>query len=133
MKETLPVDNDVLRYAERTRAYPYDWGSSVDEITSALNNDELFDVVVAADCCYMPWLQPKLLDSIQMLMSDRGVALIPFALHGNAADDDVWAIVDRAREKGFHVEVLEPKQLTPPNPGMESKQALVQTVRLTKQ
>jgi hypothetical protein len=81
----------------------------------------------------MPLLQTKLLQSIDMLMSQEGVALVPFALHGNASDEDVWKIVDRAKQMGFVVEVLAPMQLTPSVIGMADKQGLVQTVRLTRQ
>lgn len=124
----------ILDMAKKARACALDWGGSVDQVLACLdkNKRERFDVIVAADCCYMPWLQPKLLDTMYALMSDRGVALIPFALHGNAKDEDVWGIVDRAKERGFETEILEPQQLTPPSEGMDSKQGLVQTVRLTK-
>ena len=128
------VDEQTIKMAGKSRACALDWGGSVNHILECLDSDktERFDVIVAADCCYMPWLQPKLLESIDMLLSNRGVALVPFALHGNAKDDDVWGIVDRAKERNFQVEVLEPKQLTPPNAGMDSKQALVHTIRLTR-
>ncbi|KAL7520267.1 hypothetical protein ACHAWX_005001 [Stephanocyclus meneghinianus] len=124
---------NVLEIAKIARSCPYNWGDPIQEVTLSLNKNELFDVVIAADCCYMPFLQPKLLESIDMLMSKEGVALISFALHGNAPDEDVWGVVDRAKEQGFCVEVLEPKQLTPSTFGMELKQGLVQTVRLTRQ
>eukprot|EP00977_Amphora_coffeiformis_P004525 scaffold976_cov161-Amphora_coffeaeformis.AAC.3 len=133
MKET-GADEETITIAGKGSACALDWGGPIDEVLECLDKEkkERFDIVVAADCCYMPWLQPKLLDSIYLLMSDRGVALVPFALHGNAKDEDVMGIVDRAKERGFLVQMLEPKQLTPPNPGMEPKQALVQTLRLTK-
>jgi hypothetical protein len=60
------------------------------------------------------------------------VALLPFALHSNVGDDKVWGIIDLAREKGFHVESLEPQQLSPQAFHMDSKRALVHTLRLTK-
>jgi predicted nicotinamide N-methyase len=126
-------DGEVLKNASLGRACPYNWGESVEEVTSSLEKNEKFDVVVAADCCYMPLLQTKLLQSIDMLLSKAGVALVPFALHGNACDEDVWKIVDRAKQMGFIVEVLEPMQLTPSIIGMADKQGLVQTVRLTRQ
>jgi predicted nicotinamide N-methyase len=125
----------ILKYAAKVKACPYDWGKPIDEVVHALNpsnSEERFDLIVAADCCYMPWLHLDLLDSIHMLMSDRGVALVPFALHGNTDDDDVWKIVDRAKEKGFHVETLNSQQLAPPNSDMEDKQGLVHTIRLTR-
>jgi predicted nicotinamide N-methyase len=131
--ELLQSDGDILKNANLARACPYNWGECIDEVTSSLDNNEKFDVVVAADCCYMPLLQTKLLQSIDMLMSQEGVALVPFALHGNASDEDVWKIVDRAKQMGFVVEVLEPMQLTPSVIGMADKQGLVQTVRLTRQ
>jgi predicted nicotinamide N-methyase len=100
--------------------------------TSSLGPNEKFDVLVAADCCYMPLLQTKLLQSIDMLLSEVGVALLPFALHGNASDQEVWGILDRAEKLGFVAEVLEERQLTPSVIGMEDKRSLVQTVRLTR-
>lgn len=134
IKSNNSDDNKHIAMAAAARACALDWGGSVDEVLECLdaNKQERFDVIVAADCCYMPWLQPRLLDSIYALMSDRGVALVPFALHGNAKDEDVWGVVDRAKERGFQTEILEPQQLTPPHEGMGMKQALVQTVRLTK-
>jgi len=124
----------ILRYASKAKACPHDWGTQVDEVVQSLNSngDERFDLVVAADCCYMPWLHYELLDSIALLLSGRGVALICFALHGNTDDDDVWKIVDRAKEKGFHVEQLDSQQLAPPNNDMDKKQGLVHTLRLTR-
>jgi predicted nicotinamide N-methyase len=142
-------DNHILlANAIKTRVCPHDWGSPIDDVVKALNNDSgcnendndndndkqqrLFDVIIAADCCYMPWWHSELLDSIHKLLSDRGVAIISFALHGNTDDDDVWKLVDRAKYRGFVVEVLESQQLSPPSAAMESKQGLVHTVRLTK-
>ena len=95
----------------------------VDEVTKALSKDgdEPFDIIIAADCMYMPWLHKELLTSIDMLLSDRGVALMPFALHGNTDDNEVME-VDRAKDKGFEVEMLAEAQLTPPSEGMEAKQ-----------
>ena len=139
-------DNDsLLANAKKTRVCPHDWGSPTDGVVKALNNNDsgcndndnekeqrLFDVIIAADCCYMPWWHKELLDSIHKLLSGRGVAIISFALHGNTDDDDVWKLVDRAKDRGFVVEVLESQQLSPPSAAMESKQGLVHTVRLTK-
>jgi predicted nicotinamide N-methyase len=127
-------DSVRKRYGKQTKCCPYLWGKVIDEVIAALNEKEgeRFDVIVAADCVYMPWLHNELLDSIDMLLSNRGVALLPFALHGNTDDDDVWRIVERARDKGFVVETLSKAQLTPQGKGMDLKQGLVHTVRLTK-
>lgn len=143
------------------RICPYDWGDPIDQVTKALsltnveeeekniiydkNNDDntrnqehhqqnyKFDIIVAADCCYMPWLHSKLIDSINMLLcSSGGVALLSFALHGNVNDDEVWGIVDVARSKGFHVDILDSIQLTPQKINMDLKQALVHMIRLTR-
>eukprot|EP00980_Cylindrotheca_fusiformis_P001167 scaffold321_cov95-Cylindrotheca_fusiformis.AAC.8 len=143
--ETKNIDkkNDALYFASQTRVCPHDWGTSTDKVLKALNqkndttNDEKsgkerFDVIVAADCCYMPWIHTELLDSIDGLLSDIGVCLICFALHDNTDDNDVWKIVDRSKEKGFVVEVLPSTQLTPPTCHMEAKQGLVHTVRLSR-
>ena len=60
---------------------------------------DLFNVVIAADCIYMPHFHSILLDSIKLLLSKEGLALLTFALHGNTKDDNVWGIVDLAKEK----------------------------------
>lgn len=131
--QLMEADGNLL-HGNDARVCPHDWGTPVDGVVKALNKNgtERFDLIIAADCCYMPWLHAELLDSIHNLLSDIGVALIAFALHGNTDDDDVWKIVDRAKEKGFIVEVLESQQLTPPTSTMESKQGLVHTIRITK-
>ena len=132
-KDSDAGDDQTLCFAEMVQACPYDWGSPIDALVEGrLNDDNLFDVVVSADCIYMPQFHSVLLDSINMLMSKTGVALLPFALHGNAKDDDVWNIVDLAKDKGFHVDTLEPQQLTPQAANMETKRALVHTLRLTR-
>lgn len=127
--------NGKLLHGEKTKVCPHDWGTNADDVLRALNENgqEKFDFIVAADCCYMPWLHKELLDSIYQLLSDKGVSLVAFALHGNTDDDDVWKIVDRAKDRGFMVEVLESQQLSPPNSDMESKQGLVHRIRLMKQ
>ncbi len=134
VKEEIERDS-LIYFGEKCRVCPHDWGTSVDNVTKALNQNgqEKFDVIVAADCCYMPWLHDDLLNSIYNLLSDVGVSIISFALHGNTDDDDVWKIVDRARDRGFGmVEVLKSQQLTPPSAAMDDKQGLVHTVRLGK-
>ena len=122
-------ESSYLEYGRSARASPCQWGKAVDEIAL----EEKFDIIIAADCCYMPWLHDDMLDTIDQLLDDKGVAIVPFCLHGNADDDDVWGIVDRAKAKGFAVEELPATQLTPPGMLMESKQGLVHTLRLTKQ
>jgi len=127
----------ALKFASKARVCPYTWGSSIEEfseVVDASKEDEdcMFDVAVAADCIYMPQFHNVLLDSIKMLLSEKGVALLPFALHSNVEDDKVWGIIDLAREKGFHVESLEPQQLCPQALHMDSKRALIHTLRLTK-
>lgn len=130
----MGCSGENLENAKLTFVCPYNWGESIEEVTktSSLGPNEKFDVLVAADCCYMPLLQTKLLQSIDMLLSEVGVALLPFALHGNASDQEVWGILDRAEKLGFVAEVLEERQLTPSVIGMEDKRSLVQTVRLTR-
>lgn len=123
-------DSPYLEYGLAARACPLAWGKSVDEVQAI---EEKFDIIIAADCCYMPWLHDEMLGTIDKLLDDKGVAIVPFCLHGNADDGDVWGIVDRAKAKGFAVEELPATQLTPPGMLMESKQGLVHTLRLTKQ
>mmetsp|Transcript_37216 Transcript_37216/g.81018 ORF Transcript_37216/g.81018 Transcript_37216/m.81018 type:complete len:355 (+) Transcript_37216:70-1134(+) len=134
MKDILPENDERLVNAAKTTVYPYNWGDDVHEVSHALSKDgkERFDVIVGADCVYMPWLHDQLLQSIDMLLSDRGVALLPFALHGNAKDRDVWGIADKAKTMGFKVAILEKQQLTPQKRCMEAKQGLVHTVRLSR-
>jgi predicted nicotinamide N-methyase len=133
--------SERLHFAQQARACPHDWGSDVQPVLHALNHPsnnkgdettELFDVVLAADCCYMPWTHDEMLDSIYKVLSPIGVALVCFALHDNTDDSDVWRIVDRAKNRGFVVETLPSTQLTPPTTHMEAKQGLVHTVRLSK-
>jgi hypothetical protein len=122
-------ESPYLEYGLAARACPLSWGKSVDEVTAI---EEKFDIIIAADCCYMPWLHDEMLGTIDKLLNDKGAAIVAFCLHGNADDDDVWGIVDRAKAKGFAVEELPATQLTPPGMFMESKQGLVNTLRLTK-
>ena len=160
--EELKEEEEKLFYAEQVKAHPYDWGESVDDIISIINTDnnhsstrnqtqdtnndndcnnnknrnnpiKLFDIIVAADCIYMPEYHKPLLTSIHKLLSpSTGIALLPFALHGNTKDENVWSIVDVAKEMGFCVDVLESHQLTPQGAYMDSKRALVNMLRLTK-
>ncbi|GAX28247.1 hypothetical protein FisN_27Hh103 [Fistulifera solaris] len=115
---------------------PYGWGDPVDSLLEQHQNNEQnhFRVIVAADCCYMPWLHQQLLSSIQKLLDpDQGVALLTFALHGNTDHDSVWNIVPMAeQEYNFHVEKLPSQQLTPPKRGMGAQQGLVHVLRLKR-
>ena len=114
--------------AESIRVFPYSWGDNF------LLDDgkQTFDVIVAADCVYYPRVHNVLLQSIHMLMADDGVALLPFALHGNTDDDNVWGIVDTAKAMGFVVEQLESAQLSPQIKTMDPKRGLVHMLRLTR-
>ena len=152
MKDDYKYAPDDVRlvHAEMARGAPYDWGTPIDDIVTLgldcdgngnddddknRNNckDNLFDIVVAADCIYMPHFHSLLLDSIKLLLSkDGGVALLPFALHGNTKDENVWGIVDLAEEKGFKADTsFQSQQLIPQSDGMDNKRALVHTIRLT--
>ena len=136
----LETDHPILAHAKKARVCPYNWGSITDELMPDHNIGEeeksylhgLFDVVIAADCVYIPQCHAVLLDSIHKTLSEQGVALLPFALHGNTKDENVWAIFDLAKEKGFSVDILESVQLTPQAIGMEKKRGLVNMVRLKK-
>ena len=110
---------------------PYDWGSPVGEMMERSAGGG-FEVVLASDCLYNPELHGVLLDSIEMLMAPEGVGLLPFALHGNTADENVWGIVGLAESKGFTVEVLESAQLTPQCSNMRTERALVNMIRLSR-
>lgn len=125
----------VAEAAGKVRVCPYTWGGPIEEVTRLLEgseSDSRFDVVVAADCIYMPEFHAVLLDSIQMLLKKNvGSGLLPFALHGNTKDDKVWGIADLAKQKGFCVEILESQQLTPQISTMNPKRGLVHTLRLT--
>ena len=109
---------------------PYVWGGNIPNV---LKKNEC-DVVVAADCLYMPHFHNDLLLSIQNMIKPGGVALLPFAIHNTTKnDDDIWAIQLLAAEKyGFATERLSSCQLTPQAQNMHSKRALVHMLRLTK-
>lgn len=130
----------TLANAQMAQVCPYDWGTPTTEITNAALSGDVscddeviqFDVIVAADCVYMPQCHEVLLKSIDLLLSASGVALLPFALHGNTQDEEVWRIVELAEEKGFRVEKLGSLQLTPQAYGLELKRALVHMLRFTR-
>jgi hypothetical protein len=67
-----------------------------------------------------------------MALSPNGIAFLPFGLHGNTSDEDVWSIADKAKERGFKVNTLATMQLTPQKSCMDAKQALVHTIRLSR-
>lgn len=120
-----------LEYARQARVCPYLWGDSNIE-SILLEGTDSFDVIVAADCIYNPDFHSDLIDSIQLLLSENGVALLPFALHGNTNDENVWAFGERAKEKNFVVETLESQQLTPQILSMDPKRGLVHMIRLSR-
>ena len=168
-------DDDYYHYTKLSRACPLKWGQPVDQVVESLNggsddssdintkneelsNDQsaeskrpqrLFDVIFAADCCYMPWLHVDLLNTIDKLLiplpsdgeatgdsnvNGTGVAVLTFAIHeGISKEEEVWTILDRIKEQGkFDVETLESIQLKPPRTGMLAKQGFVSTIRLTR-
>lgn len=130
----------------RPKVCPHNWGTPVDAVFQTLYGDDdnqqndvgvvvddpRFDIVIAADCCFMPWFYPELLTSIDRLLSDQGVAILSFGLHGNVRDDEVWSLLDQARDGGFQVEQLKSQQMTPQSTDMKLKQGLVHTIRLTR-
>jgi len=125
------TDECIRSNSNLAKVCAYNWGTAIEDSgLGQLSPLSGFDVVVAADCIYVPFLHEKLLHSIGQLL--KGVALLPFALHGNTDDDNVWAIVDRAKSAGFQVEILESKQLTPQMEQMDAKRALVHLIRLRK-
>ena len=135
MSQATKLDKEVFDNACKARACGYDWGTSIHEVVTVIDGiqeETKFDIVVAADCIYMPEFHEVLLESIRMLLSKRGVALLPFALHGNTDDSKIWSIVDLASAKGFEAEVLESQQLTPQSSGMDKKRGLVHMLRLVK-
>lgn len=142
------AETALFQYASQAKVCPYSWGTPVNDLLNALpttapplneggdgNNDDSvqFEVLVAADCIYMPECHGILLQSVQQLIKRgySGVALLPFALHGNTPDKNVWSIVQSARDIGFCVERMEPQQLTPQSLSMDSKRALIHMLRLT--
>lgn len=114
-------------HVSNIRVYPYSWGDDF-----LLEDGETFDVIVAADCVYNPLVHDVLLESIHMLMANDGMALLPFALHGNTDDENVWGIVETAESLGFVVEQLESAQLSPQIKTMDSKRGLVHMLRLSR-
>eukprot|EP00977_Amphora_coffeiformis_P012026 scaffold2968_cov172-Amphora_coffeaeformis.AAC.2 len=117
--------------------FPYDWGNPVEDISALLQQQggqDQFDVLVAADCLFMPWFHSEILESIDLLLSNRGVAILTFPLHGNVEDEQIWSFVDQANEKGYTTDQpFPPFQLTPQSADMHLRQALVYTLRLRKQ
>uniref|UniRef100_A0A7S4NC71 Calmodulin-lysine N-methyltransferase n=1 Tax=Odontella aurita TaxID=265563 RepID=A0A7S4NC71_9STRA len=125
------------RYPEfgRSRACPFRWGESSAAVAQALDPKgmEKFDVICAADCLFMTHLHYDILRGIDELLAQDGVAIIAFAIHeAYSKDEEVWPFVDKAKEKGFDVEVMEGVQLTPPTKGMEAKQGLIHKLRMTR-
>jgi predicted nicotinamide N-methyase len=117
------------------RACPFRWGKSTEPVLKSLNSqmEERFDVIFATDCLFMPWLHCDLLQGIDEMLVPNGVAIMAFAIHeGYSKDHEVWPFCDKASEKGFHVEILQAVQLTPPRKGMEAKQGLVHVLRLSR-
>ena len=98
------VDKETIENAKLARVCPYDWGTPITEIANTIATDSnsreeaSFDVVVAADCIYMPDFHKVLLESVNLLLSKAGVAIFSFALHGNTDDEKVWEIFDLAKE-----------------------------------
>jgi len=133
MISELSSDDERLVYAQQARVCPYLWGDlSVEKVTCGEDDKLRFDVIVAADCIYNPKFQPALLDSIQRFMAQDGVALLPFALHGNTDDEKVWNILELAKTEGWNVETLESQQLSPQAKSMNPKRGLVHMLRLTR-
>ena len=116
-------------YTGSTTPGNHDKGNESDETCCR----RLFDVICATDCLFMPWLHDELLDAVQDLLSPNGVAIFAFAIHeAYSKEEQVWPFVDKAKEKGFHVEILPAVQLTPPRKGMDAKQGLVHQLLLTR-
>lgn len=138
--------NTVPGGHHQPRVCAHDWGMPVDPVFQTLKGDNIndnggeddqapkrFDVLVATECCFMPWFYPELLTSIDALLIDQGgVAILAFALHGNVPDEEVWTLLDQAEECGFQVEQLAVQQLTPQSSDMKRQQGLVHTLRLTR-
>jgi len=134
-RELSEADRDRYPHFSRSRACPFRWGESSQPVAKALNEDgtERFDVVIATDCLFIIDLHYALLAGIDELLARDGVAIIAFAIHeAYSKDEDVWRFVDKAKEKGFEVEVLEAVQMTPPIKGMDLKQGLIHKLRLTR-
>lgn len=148
-QEEQDSENSTKRPYYRPVVSPHDWGAPVDELIQFLGASDggsqealqqteppathpLFDVVVATECLFMPWFYADLLDSIESLLSKRGVAILTSALHGNVADEEVWSFLDLAQERGFVVDrPVPPTQLTPQKADMKLSQALEHTIRLS--
>lgn len=132
-KTTIP--NVVRRNAPMAKTCPFRWGTSSEAVAKCLNENgtERFDVICATDCLFMPWLHYELLQGIDELLDLKGVAIMAFAIHeAYSKDEQVWPFCDKAKEKGFDVEILDAVQLTPPRKGMDPKQGLIHVLRLTR-
>lgn len=120
------------------RVAPHTWGEAVSDLVEwtpdgAGEESGLYDVVIAADCLYMPGCHEVLLTSCAALLKPNGMIFLPFALHGNTDDENVWSIVPKAEQSGFRVTQLVPEQLTPQADNMGAKRALVHTIVLQRQ
>lgn len=133
------LDEVVAENAPKARACPFRWENSTDPVAKCLSSDnaestdESFDLICATDCLFMPWLHLDLIRALQNLLAHDGVCIMAFAIHESfSKDHEVWPFVDKAKEGGFDVEVLEAVQLTPPRKGMPAKQGLINMLRLTR-
>jgi len=151
--ENVPNLDPVIKInGPLARACPFRWGDSSEAVAKCLNNKNVddddtgndngndaatsnkFDLICATDCLFMPWLHYDLLKAVEELLDDHGVCLMEFAIHESfSKDEEVWPFVDKATERGFHVEVLDAVQMTPPRKGMPAKQGLINILRLTRQ
>ena len=70
-----------------------------------------FDLVIVADCIYQPQSHEALVETIRASLAVDGRCLVVFALHGNAADDEVLGFFQHARRRGLDSRRVESCQL----------------------
>lgn len=86
---------------------PLLWGNSLIE-------HEKFDLVVAADCIYNPQHHASLLRTIRNSLADANSrALVAFAFHGNAPDEQILEFFALAEISGFDVRYEGATQMRP--------------------
>ena len=107
-KGDFDVEDDYYQYTKLSRACPCKWGQPIDKVLESLNGgsdgdgddgdktaenkappkqNALFDVVYAADCCYMPWLHVDLLNTIDKLLKP-----LPAPMTTSAEEEDTTTL-----------------------------------------
>ncbi|KAL3759891.1 hypothetical protein ACHAWU_007635 [Discostella pseudostelligera] len=93
--------------SHRVQIVPHTWGEA-DELSCALGgerNNNLADLVIASDCIYNPTHHLSLLQSAVRSMSDNGLFIVGYSLHGNVPPDRVLHFFHVAKHE-FGLEIV---------------------------